>query len=233
MTNGVFSEQPPVDPAETPALDPTIDARIQAKDSFIQQLEAENAEMRVSLQAKEVEVEAQRLLREAQAKIANPPPSREATPAAQEPAKPLDEDELVERVIKAQEQRTASARAEANAQEVGDHLISVYGSLEAAQKVVADRAAALGVGTAFLLGTAKTSPKAFYELMQLQTAPKQDRAPQGDINPAALKTHAPGIKPGTPEYYENLRKEIGDTAFYTPKIQQQRFKDMQALAAAR
>lgn len=231
MTDGVFKEAAPDAGVDDNQLDPVVMKRLNDKDAYIAQLEREAQEKVEALREKEVELEAARILREAQ-RTANPAPSPEAKPAAVEPAKSLNEDELVERVMKAQEQRTAEAKAVANAQTVVEHLTELYGSETAANKIVNDRAKELGVGVDFLLSTAKQSPTAFYDLMKLETAPKHSPAPKGDLNPAALKTHAPGVKAGTPEYYEALRKEIGDAAFFTPKIQQQRFKDMKAYHAA-
>ena len=229
MTDGFITpaDSPPV----TPAPDQVLQERLANKDAFINQLQEELAGVRDALAAKDVEVEAQRLLREAR-EAANPAPSREATPASREPAKPLDEDQLVERVIKAQEQRVAAERSQANAKAVGERLVELYGSPDAANKLVADRAAELGVSIVYLQETASKSPNAFYELMKLETAPKQSPAPRGDINPVALQTHAPGVKEGTAAYYEKLRLEIGDTNFYKPKIQQARFKDAQRLGNA-
>lgn len=234
MTNGVFNESSPAESPDDNGLDPaTLQKRFNDSQAYIAQLEREAAEKLEAIRVKEEALETERMLREALQKAApNPPPSREAIPAAQEPAKPLNEDDLVERVLKAQEQRTAKAQAEANAQTVVDRLTELYGSQEAANKIVVARAAELGVGVNFLLEAAKTSPSAFYDLMKLETAPKSDPAPRGDVNPAALKTHAPGVKEGTNAFYEQLRKEIGDARYYTPKIQQQRFRDAQRLGEA-
>lgn len=230
MTDGFIT--PTADSvAATPALDPVIQERLANKDAFINQLQEEAAGLRDALAAKDVEVEAQRLLREAR-EAANPAPSREATPASPEPAKPLNEDELVERVIKAQEQKAATQRAAANRQAVSEHLMSLFGSTGAVNKLVADRATALGVSIEYLQDTAAKSPNAFYELMKLETAPKQTAAPRGDVNAVALQTHAPGVKEGTNAYYEKLRLEIGDIAYYKPQIQQQRFKDAKRLGDA-
>jgi len=229
MTDGFIA--PATTPAATPAPDQVTQERLDNKDAFINQLQEELAGVRDALKAKDVEVEAQRLLREAR-EAANPAPNREATPASTEPAKPLNEDELVERVLKAQEQRVATERSQANAKAVGERLVELYGSPDAANKLVADRAAELGVSIAYMQETASKSPNAFYELMKLETAPKQAAAPRGDVNTAALQTHAPGVKEGTNAYYEKLRLEIGDIAFYKPKIQQARFKDAQRLGEA-
>jgi len=228
MTDGFITpsadQTPPVTPDDK-------DQRLQAKDAFINQLQEETAALRDALAAKDVEVEAQRLLREAR-EAANPPPSPAAKPAAGEPAKPLTEDELVERVIKAQEQRVATERSQANAKAVGERLVELYGTPDAANKLVADRAAELGVSIEYMQHTAAKSPNAFYELMKLETAPKAAPAPHGDVNTAALQTHAPGVKEGTSAYYEQLRLKIGDVEFYKPKIQQARFKDAQRLGDA-
>lgn len=230
MTDGFIT--PPADSTvATPTQDQVIQERLANKDAFINQLQEEAAGLREALAAKDVEVEAQRLLREAR-EAANPAPPREAKPASQEPAKPLNEDELVERVIKAQAQRVASERAAANAKAVSGRLIELYGSTETVNKLVADRAVELNVSIEYLQETAAKSPNAFYELMKLETAPKQAAAPRGDVNAVALQTHAPGVKEGTNAYYEKLRLEIGDIAYYKPNIQQQRFKDAKRLGDA-
>lgn len=232
MTDGVFNDAPPAAAPVDQLPDAALQKRFDDSQAYIKQLETEAAEQREAIRAREVSAEAERLLAEAR-RTATPPPSTEAKPAAVEPARPLSEDELVERVLKAQADRQAVSVQAANAKAVAEHLTELYGSEQAANKIVNDRAQELGVGVDFLLSTAKQSPTAFYDLMKLQTAPRQDAAPRGDVNPAALKTNAPGVKPGTPEYYEQLRLELGNAAFFTPKIQQQRFKDMQALAAAK
>lgn len=229
MTDGVFNEAPPAQ--ENVDNEALMAKRLADKDAYIAQLEGETAEMRNALTKAEAEKEAQRIIEEAR-KAAAPAPSREATPASSEPAKPLNEDELVERVLKAQTERQAQATEQANAKAASDRLVELYGTEEAANKVVLARAAELGVSPAFLLSTAKQSPSAFFDLMKLDTAPKQVLAPRSDANPAALATHAPGVKEGTNAYYEQLRKQIGDAAYYTPKYQQQRFADAKRLGDA-
>ena len=229
MTDGVFAEAPLAPaPVDNDAL---VAKRLEDSQAFIKQLETENAEMRAAITKAEAEREAQRIIEEAR-KAAAPAPSREATPASSEPAKPLNEDELVERVLKAQTERQAQATEQANAKAASDRLVELYGTEEAANKVVLARAAELGVSPAFLLSTAKQSPSAFFDLMKLETAPKPVAAPRNDVNTAALATHAPGVKEGTNAYYEQLRKQIGDAAYYTPKIQQQRFADAKRLGDA-
>lgn len=230
MTDGVFNGAP-AEAAPDPSGD--FEKRLADKDGFIGQLQTETAEMREAIKKLEAELEAKRLIEEARNRTLTPEPPEAAKPAAPAPASPPSEDELVERVLKAQEQRTAEAQARANVQSVSDHLVELYGSQEAATKVVTQRASELGVGVDFLLSTARQSTKAFYDLMKLETAPKQERAPNTSLNAAALQANAPGVaKPGTPEYYEQLRKEKGDAYFYTPKVQQQRMKDMKAYYAA-
>lgn len=227
MTDGVFKEAAPaVETPITPVVDNSaFEARLQAKDTFIAQLERENAEMRAEVaQAAQVE----QLLREAREKAANPAPAPEAKPASAGPANPLNEDELVDRVLKAQEQRNAQASAKANAQSVVNRMTELYGSFEAAEKIVQARASELEVDVNYLMSTASQSPKAFFDLMKLETAPKPQAAPRNDINTAALASHAPGVKPGTPEFWEAEKTRLGLTAFYTPKIQQARMKDLQA-----
>lgn len=225
MTNGVFQtdEQNAPETPKTPEIDPNIAKRLEDKDAFIAQLQAETAEMRAELERK---AQLEEMLEEARRNAAKPPERNpdEGKQPAPESHKPLNEDELVERVLKAQEARTQEQRAQANVDQAAARLIELYGSEEAAAKVVADRASELNIGVKFLMDTAKQSPEAFYELMKLQTAPKQAPAPTSNVNTAALAAHAPGVKEGTNAYYEKLRNELG-AAFYTPKIQNQRMKD--------
>lgn len=236
MTNGVFNNEDPAPAADNQeVIDPEVlRKRFNDSQAYIKQLEAEAREKEEALRQFEIEKRALEIMTEAQRKAAaNPPPSKEATPASQEPAKSVDPDELVERVLKAQEQRTAKERAKANEQEAAERLVEIFGDSNNANKAVKARAAELGIGVDFLLSTAQSSPGAFYELMKLDgQKPSNSPAPRSDVNPVALKTHAPGVKDGTPEYYDQLRKDIGDAAFFTPKIQQQRFKDMQKYYAA-
>ena len=232
MTDGVFNELPPT--ADDQPVDVgVLQKRFQDSQSYIAQLETEAAERNAALAELENKREADRLLMEARIKAATPAPSPVGTPPTAEPAKSFNEDELVERVLKAQAQRQNESTQQANAQAVVDRLTEMYGSQENANKIVSARAAELGVGKDFLLATAKQSPKAFYDLMKLeQDAPRQQRAPQGNVNVAALQTNAPGVKEGSNAWYENLRNEIGAARFYTPKIQQQRMKDAQRLGDA-
>lgn len=238
MTNGVFNgEQPqsqiqeaPQTPAPATPDVSLFEKRLQDKDAFIGQIQNENAEMRQRL----AELEAERRLEEARHRAANPPPSPSAHKAVDEPAKPeINPDELVERVLEAQERKTKKAQAEANIAAVSARLVETFGSESAASAYVQERAQALGVGVSFLQDAAASSPNAFYELIKLEAQkPSATPAPRSEVNPAALQKHAPGVKEGTHAYYENLRKQIGDAAFYTPKIQQQRFADRQRLGEA-
>lgn len=229
MTDGVFNAEPPAGDQPVTPDNAALESRLQAKDAYISQLERETAEMRAELARKEA---AERILEEARKAAINPPPSVEAKPAATEPAKPIDEADLVERVLKAQSERQLEATRAANARTVADKLVEIHGTEDAANKYVRARAQELGVGVEFLLDTAKQSPNAFYELVKIDLAPTQQPAPRGDVNAAALKTNAPGVKEGTNAWYEKLRDEIGPTAFYTPKIQQQRMRDAQRLGDA-
>ena len=235
MTNGVFTNESPAPATDDNQIEPEVlQKRFEDSQAYIKQLETEAAERNEALRTFEIEAQAAKMMKEAQAKAAQtPPPSREATPASHEPAKSVDTDELVERVLQEQQKRTAAGQAEANAKAATDRLVETFGSEAAANKAVRERAEALGVGTDFLLSAAQRSPSAFYELMKLETATARNApAPRSDVNSVALKTHAPGVKPGTPEYYEELRQTMG-AAFYTPKVQQQRFKDMQTYYAGK
>lgn len=231
MTTGVFENAPATesvdDVAQLKAQVELLTKRITDKDTFINQLETETAEMRAA-------IEKTKTVEELLAEVRKQPAPTPVSPPVAKPAtvEEPNEDDLVARVEKALEAKTHKQRQDANAKAVEAHLVGAFGSEEAAAKAVAERAAALGVGVQFLLETAKQSPDAFYELVKVE-GPKQNRAPQSEINTAALKQHAPGApKEGTDAYYRNLRKEVGDAAYFSPKIQNQRMKDALRLGEA-
>lgn len=228
MTDGVFNTEANPQPTATPDL-ALLEKRLADKDAFIAQLQDENKGLReLSQNAKTV----QEILEEAR-KTAAP------APVAPEPAKPaetdkpqgIDPDELVERVEKALAAKTAEQTATANAKAVNDFLIEKFGTVEAASKAVADRAAELNLDVKDLLETAKKSPNAFYELVKVE-GPKQMQAPRSEVRTEALGQHSSGPKEGTNAWYEQMRQQIGNEKFYSPKIQNQRFKDAQRLGSA-
>lgn len=230
MTDGVFT--PPAPPATEPPATPDLSVlsqRLNDKDAFIEQLKAENAALR---EASENAKTVQEILEEARKTAAPAPVAPEpAKPAATEKPQGLDPDDLVERVEKALAAKAANQSATANAKVVNDFLIEKFGTVEAASKAVADRAAELNLDVQDLLETAKKSPNAFYELVKVE-GPKQMQAPRSEFRTEGLAQHGSGPKEGTNAYYEQLRQELGDIKFFSPKIQNQRMKDARRLGDA-
>ena len=146
---------------------------------------------------------------------ANVPPGNEGgEPANPAPASPPkegngEEVDLNERIRQALEERDTEKRLQQNARITEDAMIKHFGSKEAAVEAVRVKAEELGVGPDWLANSAFNSPQAFFKIMDISTdGPKSTSTPSSssDVNPQRLADRAPGIKPGTYAYYDNLRK---------------------------
>lgn len=235
MTTGVFDGAPSneqITPPETPKETPNVEIyekRLMDKDAFIEQLKSETAELRKSVAEKAAIEDLLAEVRQNANKPLSPPV--EGTPPATGTKEAPTEEQLVERVQKALEAKAEQTRAESNRAKVEEHLIATYGSKEAAAKFIQETATSLGLTPASLSRTAAESPDAFFRLANVQSAPKQTLAPRGDINTQALGLSSTAPKEGTNAYYDQLRKDLGDEKFFSPKIQQQRMKDAMRLGA--
>ena len=82
---------------------------------------------------------------------------------------------------------------------------------------LAQKAAELGVGVKFLQDTASHSPKAFYNLVGLESGQKQQEVPrQGSVNTEGMQGSGP--TPYSYKWYQNLRR-TDPKQYYTPKVQ--------------
>ena len=103
-----------------------------------------------------------------------------------------------------------------------------------ANEVLKDKMDTLMIDDAYLVGTAKRSPQAFYSLMGITEQPVQQETmfqapPRTTIRPTSFAQQNDSNR--TLAYYEKLR-ETNPKAYLDPKIQVQMDKDSQALGAA-
>jgi len=82
---------------------------------------------------------------------------------------------------------------------------------------LAEKAAELGVGVKFLQDTASHSPKAFYNLVGLESGQKQQEVPrQGSVNTEGMQGSGP--TPYSYKWYQQMRRN-DPKQYYTPKVQ--------------
>jgi hypothetical protein len=135
------------------------------------------------------------------------PPAAEA----HQPAKPAITEETLAEKVKAilseanQQQRTAQ-----NVNTVAERLVEAYGDEQKAKEFVAKRAKELEVPVDYLQDVAARSPKAFFDLVKLETPQSTARPTRGDVNIEALKVNNPGVKPNTYAWYQNMRRTDPD-----------------------
>jgi hypothetical protein len=153
------------------------------KESHIEKIERENAEMRQKVQ-EAIAIE------EVYRKLVEPRNPDGVTP----PAAVVDEASLASLLDRKLSERDAEQKAKANVARVKEALVSKYG--DKAEEVYKEKAKEFGVSAAFLNDIVRRSPKAAEELFGIK--PK-DRAagstPPGSVNSSALNNNRPSAKP--------------------------------------
>jgi hypothetical protein len=139
--------------------------------------------------------------------------------------------DLKDQVRAALEEVDSERRAADNAKLTEQVMLERFGDRDAAIKAVKDKAEELGVSPQWIAQMAFTSPKAYFVTMGIDPAhakPKSSStpAPQSDVNAQRMAAANPGVKPGTYEWYNNLRK-TDPSRFRSIAIQQQMMKDAQ------
>jgi pyruvate/2-oxoglutarate dehydrogenase complex dihydrolipoamide acyltransferase (E2) component len=127
--------------------------------------------------------------------------------------------------------RPAEKQAKDNAKFTEEVMLQRFGDRDAAIKAVQDKAEELGVSPQWIAQMAFTSPKAYFVTMGIDPQNATTRstttpAPRSDVNPQRLADANPGIKPGTYEFYNNLRK-TDPSKFRSAATQRQMMKDAQ------
>lgn len=210
-------------PAATPAVDPVVEKRLNDKDAFIEQLKSELAGMREEVKkATTAQAQLDELRAELTALKSNTQPRETTNPALSEG----DIRALVERTITTTERTRADAT---NVQEANDALIGHFGGdrQKAADHVQA-KAKELGVKVDFLRDMAAKSPSGFLKLMDAAkaTTPVVDTTVRREVRTEAKELTTQGLKEGSYEYFENLRRN-NPIEYWTPAVQQQIMKAAQ------
>lgn len=204
------------------------DALAKAKamaDAFVEQLKEENKGLRDAASKSNNAEENLRVLQtkiaELEAKLNK---SDEPSPNTKGELTAEKLEEIVTGVITRQEQ---SRTANQNLAAANSEMVKQLGSVEKAQEVFKTRAAELGMSVGDLKAIAAKSPAAFFSIMKIEAgkpgAVKSDLQ-TSTVNTAALPNGS-GLKPGTHAYYNELRKKMGNQAFFADKkLQTEIFK---------
>ena len=128
----------------------------------------------------------------------------------------VDPDSITERVLDTLNQREATKTATENLKASSDELIKKFGTKEAAQVALADKAEALGLPVTDLMTVAAKSPSAF--LVYFDIKPDLGTpGPTGSINTAALNSQLrnTAATEGTYEWFKAQRKTRGDKWYFS------------------
>jgi len=141
-------------------------------------------------------------------------------------------DSIAERVLDTLDKRKAEVSATQNLKASSDALVTKFGSKEAAQKALADKAEALGLTVPDLMRTAAKSPAAFLVYFDTKPTPGTPN-PQGSVNTEALNLHGQGRQPteGTYAWFQAQRKAKGDAWYFSPAVARQRTDSATKLGA--
>lgn len=186
-------------------------------DAYVERLTEEQKELRAELEKRVgLEEKLDSLLKAQEGRDRKP-----NDPPAGKQVDDLDIDKLIDGKLseraKAEQERTMFQESQ---KAVVDHF---GGDAEQARQFVAKRAQELGVTPEYLGSRAKESKQAFLALVGIQARPDNR---QTDI-PRGTQTDVPashqGPKPGTKQYYDQMRRE-NPRLYYSAKIQQEQFK---------
>ena len=131
-------------------------------------------------------------------------------------------EEIVASVITKQEQSRTSAQ---NVSVANHKMVEIFG--DKAQETFQQRAIELSMTAGELKAIAAKSPNAFYRIMGIEgTKPGAHIDTQSSkLNTAALPSNPGQPKKGTAAYYNQVRKTVGNQAFFSDvKLQQEIFQ---------
>lgn len=189
-------------------------------DRFIEQLKQEAAELRQEVAKKATIDEILTQIRQAQPAT---PSSHPQVPEKKEEVQQTDIEALVSQLL---EKKETEKRVKSNAQVVEEKLREKYGA--DAPVFLNKKAKELNVSIEYLKRVATDSPAAFFKLTDIdrdRSAPPAPSAPRSGYQ-------AP-VQSGTRDrqFYEKL-KASDRTAYFSPKVQNQLYKDMEAALKA-
>lgn len=205
-----------------------VEALARAKmesDAFIEQLKREAAGVREELNTR---VNMQDFLDQLKAQTSRSEPDPQVLGDQVDTGKPLSDEELQSKVDAILNKKQLESEAQRNEAFVVSELVKVYGNNYEA-KVLA-RASELGVNKEFLLDMAKRTPKAFLELVVVQTTrndPNQAVPPRSSGAPPSPLSQ--GVR--NESYYKKLKKD-NPVLYLSPKVQLQEYQDAMKLGEA-
>jgi hypothetical protein len=208
-------------------LDDLARSRVEA-DRFIEQLKEENEIARKELESLGKAQHSEATVKDLMKLM------REGRNSTEEGNHPESEEEFSKRVLDIIK-GDAQARTRARNREQGDKLVldMVKGDVEAKERVLASRAAELGISKDRLLAVSEESPNAFAKLIgteqrQLSQSPTAMESMRGTEFNQGPVMEVDGHK--TKAYYDNRRKEMGVAKYISDKkLMAQILKDRTAL----
>lgn len=187
------------------------------KDSFIEQLKSENAEMRRELERAGKIGQIDEALKRLNDRLENA--SGEDTNVGA-----MSREDILA-IIR---EDAAKSKYEQNRKTIQAELINKMGDPNKAREFLGTKAAELGMSPTDLKSIVEKSPAAARAMLGLSGAPKASgptplptSSKNSDANPGVVGERGKS-------YYDNLRKEMG-SKFWSPQIQQQMFKDRKEL----
>lgn len=192
-------------------------------DKFIEQLKAEQAELRNEYKRLEEQVAKGRTLEDVLKQV-----NAQRTEGGNQPDQQFSQEDIAKLVDQRLSEATKNQTRRANQEEAQASVLKyVQGDEVKAREFVQAEARRLGMTTEALRDIGAQSPEAFRRLVGIN----QSRPPVSGPNLRNVVNSDGGDNTGTERdsaYYAKLRKELGPR-FWDASVQQQRFKDVQRL----
>lgn len=210
---------------------PALVKAVLDKDQFIEQIKGENAELR-GLVKGEAALEA--FLTKIQPKAPPADATNSGTPPSQSEANQMQNNNnnqkslSLEDVQKLLDDQRSKDRENANLAYAAEQARLAFGAN--APAVLKAKAQELGMTEDELTLIAKTKPQAFLKLVEAKPQANSGPAPRSSVNTAATATGQVNVKNNA--YYQKLRKEIGNDAFFKPAVQNEMFRNAKELGDA-
>lgn len=186
-------------------------------DAYVERLTKEQEELRQELEKRVgLEEKLDSLLKAQEGRDRTP-----SDPPAGKQVDDLDLDKLIEGKLSEREKAHSEQAMFRDSQKaVIDHF---GGDVEQAKAFVAKRAQELGVTTEYLGSRAKESKQAFMALVGIQARPEQRQTDRPRGTHTDVPVNHQGAKPGSKQYYDQLRRE-NPRLYFSAKTQQEIFK---------
>jgi hypothetical protein len=198
-------------------------------DAFIQRLEGENQLTREQMAELEVKAQKQHTVSELIEAV-----KKTNEQGVKEGNQPISESDLSKMVKSIMEGESVAQTKEQNRKQANQSVLDkVNGDVEAARSYVAERAKALGTTVDKLVALGEDSPIAFRTLMDTnQSTGAQSITHLQGTGVGSVEGQPATVVDGhkTKAYYDNLKKEMGASAYWgSSKVQGEYYKDAVAL----